>query len=384
MKKNVLETSAPQYAKIYYELRNEIINYILTPNSPMPSESSLMERFGVSRHTIRHAIDMLANEKLVIKKQGKATIINPILSQDSQILHIGCLNPPHILLTDYTYFFAKKITELTHGQIQVQIHHSSKLGNGSEHINKLITGEIDMFCAAIDWLAEVDKIWELINFPFLFDNIEHLKKFVKNPILNSIKETLSEKHNLRIIADNWYRPSRILLSNSPLLMPEQIKNLKIGIPSIPLYNEIWKAIGANPIEINFSERKKAFIDKEIDITDVNWDIIISEGLDTVAKYAIISNHQFSRAAIIMNNNKFNKLRKDIQENIIQAAEITGKEYSKHIFSKYQEHKKILLNNNVVFIEFSNKIWQNIIHNILLKHYPKNSQEILLYKTIKSL
>ncbi len=384
MNKNILELSLPQYAKIYNELRNEIKDYILQPGTAMPSESALMNRFSVSKQTIRHAIQLLVNEGLVVKKQGKPTYINPLISDAKEVLHIGCLNPPSILLTEYTYYFAKVVNELTHGQVQIEVHHSSEYGNGSEHIAKVKHGKLDMFCAAIDWLAELDHIWALTTYPFLYDNIEHLKKFVKSSFASSIKNKLIEEHGVKILSDNWYRPSRLLISKFPFLNSEQIKNLKIGIPSIPLYNEIWKAIGANPITINFSERKEAFINNEINITDVNWDIILSEGLQNVAKYAILSNHLFSRAALICNNQKFKSLRKDLQNALINAAEIAGKEYSKKIFSTFELHKKILLSYGVVFIEFDCSVWRNIAQNEVLKYYSTSSDEYLVYNQIKLL
>ncbi|WP_294260723.1 GntR family transcriptional regulator [Propionivibrio sp.] len=42
----------------------------------MPSESELAERFGVSQGTVRKAIDELANENLLVRRQGKGTFVS--------------------------------------------------------------------------------------------------------------------------------------------------------------------------------------------------------------------------------------------------------------------------------------------------------------------
>lgn len=385
MNKKIIESSIPQYIKIYDQLRQEIKNYTLKPGSSMDSETKLMNRFNVSRQTVRHAVSLLENEGLIEKKQGRKTVIVPLNEKEGKItLHIGTLNPKGILLTDYTCFFAEKVHELTNGQIKIEVHHSSEFGNGSDHIKKISDGSLDMFCAAIDWLADVDKIWALANFPFLYTDIDHLKKFVSSSFNTELKNKLEQQYHIKILADNFYRPSRLLLSKFPCLNAQQIKNMKIGIPLLPLYEKVWKAIGAIPVPVNFSERKQAFINNEIQITDVNWDIILSEGLQFEAKYAITSNHLFSRAAIICNNKNFSKLRKDVQDTIIKAAELTGLEYSKKIFSNYNKHKNILLSQGVTFIEFNCLVWQNIAHSILLSAFSKNSDEIMLYNQIKLL
>ena len=37
----------------------------------LPSENELSERFGLSRQTVRHAVDILEQQKLVLRVQGK-------------------------------------------------------------------------------------------------------------------------------------------------------------------------------------------------------------------------------------------------------------------------------------------------------------------------
>ena len=45
------------------------------PGDPIPSESELASRFGVSQGTVRKAIDEMAAENLLVRQQGKGTFV---------------------------------------------------------------------------------------------------------------------------------------------------------------------------------------------------------------------------------------------------------------------------------------------------------------------
>jgi DNA-binding transcriptional MocR family regulator len=48
------------------------------PRQPLPSEAHLMSEYGVSRGSVRHALQVLAEEGLTITIQGRGTYVLPI------------------------------------------------------------------------------------------------------------------------------------------------------------------------------------------------------------------------------------------------------------------------------------------------------------------
>lgn len=62
---------------LYLQLAGAFVEYIrennIPPNTPIPSESDLMEEYGLSRITVRQAMIKLCSEGWVNKKQGKGT-----------------------------------------------------------------------------------------------------------------------------------------------------------------------------------------------------------------------------------------------------------------------------------------------------------------------
>lgn len=83
-RKNVIKTApanavATKDAKLYQmvvqALRAEILRGVYPVGHALPSESVLVERFGVSRHTIREALRNLRDLGMVESRQGKGTIV---------------------------------------------------------------------------------------------------------------------------------------------------------------------------------------------------------------------------------------------------------------------------------------------------------------------
>lgn len=63
------------YNKIYNELKNYILAEKLEEGEIFYSEKEIMNHFGVSRITVRKAMDLLENEGLIKKSSGKKTIV---------------------------------------------------------------------------------------------------------------------------------------------------------------------------------------------------------------------------------------------------------------------------------------------------------------------
>ncbi len=65
----------PKYFQIYEALVDEIRSGIYSEGDRFPSDTELVERYGVSRGTIREALKMLFQRGYLIRAQGKGTFV---------------------------------------------------------------------------------------------------------------------------------------------------------------------------------------------------------------------------------------------------------------------------------------------------------------------
>lgn len=73
-------THSPTFSPLYQQIRELITKSLASgewgPGDIIPSESELAERFGVSQGTVRKAIDEMAAENLLVRRQGKGTFVD--------------------------------------------------------------------------------------------------------------------------------------------------------------------------------------------------------------------------------------------------------------------------------------------------------------------
>src|SRR6478735_10036704 len=63
----------PAYGQVKSFIRTRVASGDWKPGDPVPSESALMEQFGISRMTVNRALRELAAEGLVTRIQGSGT-----------------------------------------------------------------------------------------------------------------------------------------------------------------------------------------------------------------------------------------------------------------------------------------------------------------------
>ena len=70
---------SPTFSPLYQQIRGLITRSLESgewgPGDVIPSESELATRFGVSQGTVRKAIDEMAAENLLVRRQGKGTFV---------------------------------------------------------------------------------------------------------------------------------------------------------------------------------------------------------------------------------------------------------------------------------------------------------------------
>jgi GntR family transcriptional regulator len=81
-------SSWPLYLQIADDLRKQIMRQELRPGERLPSEHSLMERYGASRQTVRKAVAVLKTEGLLDAAQGQGVFVRkraPMLRRLSRL-----------------------------------------------------------------------------------------------------------------------------------------------------------------------------------------------------------------------------------------------------------------------------------------------------------
>lgn len=70
------QSKLPLYHQLFEVLHDDILSGKLKPGDMLPSESELIEKYGVSRITVRKVFDMLVKEGLIHRERGRGSFVS--------------------------------------------------------------------------------------------------------------------------------------------------------------------------------------------------------------------------------------------------------------------------------------------------------------------
>lgn len=85
------ESPIPLYYQVANVLRHGILDGAYQPGERLGTEAEMCERFGVSRITLRQALDTLGREGLIQRRRGVGTFVATVLPQVASISFTGYL-----------------------------------------------------------------------------------------------------------------------------------------------------------------------------------------------------------------------------------------------------------------------------------------------------
>jgi tripartite ATP-independent transporter DctP family solute receptor len=147
---------------------------------------------------------------------------------------------------------AELVNKKTNGEVNIEVFPSSQLGDLRELMELTQTGSIDFNMNTSGVAASFIPDMNLLNLPFLFNDRSQLKSFYESPLARRILDS-GEKNRIKGFAFHTYVFRGPMNSKRPIKTIEDFKGLKIRLMQVPIHMDTYKALGASPVAIPFSE-----------------------------------------------------------------------------------------------------------------------------------
>ncbi len=203
------------------------------------------------------------------------------------------------------------------GRIQIQLYPSAQLGPEDAYIDGIKKGNVEMGITGTLMGRDVPVI-NLGELPFLFDGWDHAKKVFFGNIGQEMVAALPEKAGVRLLG--WYADGfRVISSNTDLSSYEKLSGMRLRVPNTPVYVNMAKGFGANPITLAFSEVFTAIEQKVVDGQENPAATIRSSRFYEVQKYILDSKHMFSPRLLIINDKLFQSMSPEDQKILLDSV-----------------------------------------------------------------
>lgn len=89
-----------KYVSLMEELKNKILSGEIRPGEKLPSENELAQEYGISRHTVRKALAILANDGYITTEHGKGTFCSDRMAHRKNSKNIAVITT---YISDYIF-----------------------------------------------------------------------------------------------------------------------------------------------------------------------------------------------------------------------------------------------------------------------------------------
>ena len=247
-------------------------------------------------------------------------------------------------------FFAKRVDELSKGEMKITVGASSSFGDDVEMITALRLGTLDFSANSQGPLAAAVPEVAMIGLPFLFKDAPTAWKVLDGPVGDELAK-LTEAKKMVLLA-NWCNGIRHITNNvRPIKTVDDIKGLKIRTtPSDAVVLDIFEAVGANPTPVKFSELYLALQQGVIDGQENPFANIYASKFHEVQKYLSVSGHKYEHTPLLISGVTWGKLS-DEEKKIIRQAADESRDFQREVSSKSDlEYKQKIADYGVEIID----------------------------------
>jgi tripartite ATP-independent transporter DctP family solute receptor len=244
-------------------------------------------------------------------------------------------NPRH----DTCLFFAKRVDELSKGDVKIEIFPAGAMGSHQACQQQVSTGILDFYITTAGLVSTFDptRIQEIIELPYLFDNYSQAYAFMDTPYVTKVYEPLKTK-GIHYLA-TWDNGFRHVTNNvRPIVTPQDMKGMKIRVVQSEMSVNILQSLGASAVPMSYSELYQAMQQKVVDGQENPFMNIYASKFFEVQKFMSLTKHQYSTLPLIISEMTWQKLDAN-QQNAIQKAAMEAAPYFRKLVGSSEDGQR---------------------------------------------
>jgi tripartite ATP-independent transporter DctP family solute receptor len=216
--------------------------------------------------------------------------------------------------------FKEQLEKASNGRIKVELYFSGVLGGEAEVLDMVVTGAVQGCRGGL--FERANRKYLLYTLPFMFENTDQ--------VIRLMRSEFGDKINREALKNGIYVPAcgvaggfRNITSNvRPITKPEDLKGLRMRTPPIDMTLRTFKALGANPQQVAYTETYMALKTGVVDAQENPFSNTVDMKFYEVQKYLSVVNWQLHPDPFYVNPAWYNSLPSDLKAVFDSVAEST--------------------------------------------------------------
>ena len=219
--------------------------------------------------------------------------------------------------------FKELAEKYTNGRVKVEIYPNSTLYKDKEELEAMQLGAVQMLAPSNSKFGPIGiREFEVFDLPYILPSKAALRKVTDGPLGKKLLKLLEPKGMVGLAY--WDNGFKLMSANKPLRTPEDYKGLKFRIQSSKVLEAQFRALGAIPQVMAFSEVYQALQTGVVDGQENTPSNMYTQKMHEVQKYTTLTNHGYIGYVVTVNKKFWDGLPGDVRGQLEKAmAEATA-------------------------------------------------------------
>jgi tripartite ATP-independent transporter DctP family solute receptor len=216
--------------------------------------------------------------------------------------------------------FAELVKKKTNGQINIKPYFGSALLKGAQLKSPQMVAKGIIDCAYESTINASPVIPEMniFSLPFFINTMENLDKMENGATGKAIFEAMEQKNLIGLAwAENGFR--QVTNSKKEIKTPEDLKGMRLRVVGSPIFIDIYRQLGADPVNMNWGDAQTAFQQGVVDGQENPVGVLIPVKIWQYHKYATFWNYLVDPLIVYWGKAQWAEFPADIQQAIREAA-----------------------------------------------------------------
>lgn len=219
---------------------------------------------------------------------------------------LGSSSPEDTVTQIYAEKFAEEVERLSDGTMLISVYPNSVLGGDRELLESCKEGDIPFVvqntAPQVTFMPDV----AVFDMPAVFETIDEVREHVDNPDFLSMMQQVYGDAGYVLLgyADQGFR---VMTTNRNVQSISDFKGQKIRTMENSYHMAYWKALGASPTPMTFSEVYIGLQQGTIDAQENPYEVIVSNKLYEQQDYVVETNHLPHLISLIVSDEFFEGL-----------------------------------------------------------------------------
>lgn len=236
--------------------------------------------------------------------------------------------------------WAKAVEERTNGGLKIEVYPSGQLGVEEDILEQAKEGVNVSHNTDSARLGMYVEEVAVMNGPYFVENLAEVEKLKDSPTLQKYIDEI-EGFGLKVLSYNWVQTHRHFFTNKEIDKPADLAGLRIRTPGSPIWQESVRALGAEPVAMNFGDMYSGIQQGAVDGAELVYANIPGGKLNEVLNYANETGHILLINFQVCSAEWFNSLPEDYQKILVEECDKAGMEVSEKMEANVESIKKEL-------------------------------------------